>query len=148
MIAHQPQNGIGPVLPARYRRVTRTLFAATVGLRDLDLLLRDLERDVVIGFRFADLLARELPGQNRVEAFDSLRGVAVGDRLHLERMQLAEFGDLVERQRGVVQKPDGGRLRHQRGCGRHGNISSTLRPPAGRSTRSSMMIGKWPEYRV
>jgi hypothetical protein len=47
-----------------------------------------------------------LPGQNWVQALDSLRRIAVRDGFYLERVQLAELGDLVERQRGVVQKPD------------------------------------------
>ena len=31
----------------------------------------------------------------------------------------------------LSRQPDGGRLRHQGCCGRHGKISSTLRPPSG-----------------
>src|SRR5204862_215481 len=66
---------------------------------------------------------------NRV---DPRRGIPVGDSLHLERMQFAELGDLLEGKRGVLDEPDGGRLWHQRLTG-HGKISSVLRPPAGRS---------------
>ena len=47
-----------------------------------------------------------------------LGGLAVGDRLHLERVQPAEVGDLLEGQRGVVDQPDGGRLGHQGRGGR------------------------------
>src|SRR5262249_57713248 len=86
-------------------------------------------------------------GEKGVGALDCVGGVAMGNGFDLQGVQFAELGDLVERQRGVVQKPDSSRLRHQWCCGRHGKISSTLRPPLGRSTRSSMMIGKWPEYR-
>ena len=44
---------------------------------------------------------------------------AVGDRLHLERVELAEIGDLLEGQRGVLDQPDGGRLGHQWNCRAH-----------------------------
>ena len=40
---------------------------------------------------------------------------AIGDALDFERMQHAEFGDLVEGQRGVLHQPDGGGLGHERG---------------------------------
>src|SRR5262249_59203516 len=50
-------------------------------------------------------------------------------RLHLERVKLAEVGDLIERERGVLDQPDGGCFRHQRRCD-HGEISSALRPPS------------------
>ena len=87
-----------------------------------------------------DLLARELAGQHRVEPLDPLRGVAVGDRLHFERVQLAEIGDLVERQRGVLDEPDGGRLRHQR-RGRHGKSPLRFARPPGEACLSSGMTG-------
>jgi hypothetical protein len=59
-----------------------------------------------------------LAGQDRIEALDALRGVAIGDRLHFEHMQIAELRDLVERQRSILDQPHGCRFRHQ-GCGRH-----------------------------
>ena len=119
----------GPVLAARHRRVARTFFAAAFGLRHRDLLLGKLEPHIGIGFGLGDLLARQLPGLDRVEALDALRCVAVGDRLDLERVQLAEIRHLIEGQRGIVQQPHGGCFRHQRCCARHGKISSMLRPP-------------------
>ena len=72
---------------------------------------------VRVGLGPGDLLARQLAGHDRVHALDALRGFAVGDRLHLERMQPAELRDLVEGQRGVVDQPDGGRLGHQQRIG-------------------------------
>src|SRR5207302_6371499 len=89
--------------------------------------------------------AAQLPGQHRIEALDALGGVAVGDRLDLERMQFAEVRDLIERKRGVLDQPDGGRLRHQRRTG-HGKISSMLRPPVGAKPLSSKMTEKCAEY--
>ena len=56
-------------------------------------------------------------------------------------MQLAEFRDLVERQRGVLDQPHGGGFRHQRRF-LHGKISFALRPPfAGEAGSSSGMTG-------
>ena len=99
-----------------------------------------------IVLRLVDLLARQLPGQDRVEALDPLRGVAVGDRLHFKRVQLAEIGDLVERQRGIVQQPDGGRLRHQRAAVAMAKSPlCSARPPGEAFVISD--DGKWPEYR-
>ena len=48
--------------------------------------------------------------------------LAVGDALHLERMQAAEIGDLLEGHGSVVHQPDGRGLRHQDLFG-HGKIS-------------------------
>lgn len=61
------------------------------------------------------LLAGELAGGDRVEALDAGGNFAVRDAAHLERVQLAELGDLLERQRGVLDQPDRGGLGHQRG---------------------------------
>ena len=63
-------------------------------LQPLDPVTLGLCTQIDLGVR--DLLARQLPGQDRVETLDALRGVAVGDRLHLERMQHAEMRDLLE----------------------------------------------------
>ncbi len=59
----------------------------------------------------------ELARRDRVVAADAGADLAVGDALHLERVQLAEGGDLVERQRRILDQPDGRRFRHQRGVG-------------------------------
>ena len=67
-----------------------------------------------------EFLAADLSGHQRVETFDSLSGVSVGNRLDLERMQLAERCDLLEGQCRIVDQPDGGRFRHQ-GRRRHQN---------------------------
>jgi hypothetical protein len=37
----------------------------------------------------------------------------VGDRLHFEDVEPAEFGDLLEGERAVLDQPRGGRMRHQ-----------------------------------
>src|SRR6266481_4143465 len=127
MVAHQPEDGVRAVLAARYRRVARALLL--LGLGQPHLGVEQLEAIVRIGDGFLDLLAAELTGEHGIEALDALRGVAVGDRLHLERVKLAEVGDLIEREGGVLDLPHGGCFRHQRRCG-HGEISSALRPPS------------------
>src|SRR5215208_2386261 len=147
MIAHQPQDGVGTVLAARNRRIARALFA--LGLGQAHFRLRQLQLGVGIGLGLLDLLAGELGGEDRIEALDALRSVAVGDRFHLQRVQVAELGDLVERQSGVLNEPDRGSLGHQR-CNSHNEISSALRPPPDRkrSLVPSTMTGKWPEYKL
>jgi hypothetical protein len=93
----------------------------------------------LISLGVGDLLARQLPGQHRVKTFNSLRRVAIGDRLHFEHVKFAEIGDLVERQSGVLDEPDGGRLRHQRN--RHGKSPLRFARPPGEACLSSWMTG-------
>ena len=86
--------------------------------------------------RLLDVFARQLPGEHRIETLDALGGVAIGDRLDFEWMQFAEVGDLVERQRGVLDQPNGRCLRHQQRMG-HGNLPRQNlpgRPPAGEAS--------------
>ncbi len=126
------QDGVRAVLAARHRRVARALLFLASGTRTLgsDICKRRSGSASASAISSRD----ELAGRDRVHALDALRGIAVGDGLHLERVQLAEVGDLVERQRGVLDEPDGGRLRHQR---RGRGKSPALRPPSGRSLLSS-----------
>jgi hypothetical protein len=136
MVAHQPEDGVRAVLATRHRRVARALLF--LGLGQPHLGIEQLEPVVRIGDGFLDLLAAELAGEHGIEALDALRGITVRDRLHLERVKLAEVGDLIERERGVLDQPDGGCFRHQRRCG-HGEISSALRPPSRAKLVSSVM---------
>jgi hypothetical protein len=128
MAAHQPQDGVGPVLAPRDRGVAGALLA--FGLRQAHLGVGKLQGALGVGLGLLDFLAGELPGQDGVEALDALGGVPIGDRLYFERVQLAEIGDLVERQRGVFHKPDRGGFRHQR-LDRHGKISLCSARPWG-----------------
>ena len=59
------------------------------------------------------LLAAELAVADRVGAADVAGDLAVGDAGDLKRVQAAEIGHLLERQRAVVDQPDGGGLGHQ-----------------------------------
>ena len=79
------------------------------------------------------------------------RDLAVGDALHLERMQFAEIGDLIEGQRGVLDEPNGRRLRHQRGVahrkfsldvGHGGNVGAA--PPGAATHRTTVHVGMPP----
>src|SRR5262245_29471321 len=113
VIAQQPENGIWPILTARNRRVAGP--ALGLDLRYLDLRLGELQSMGGIFLGRGNLLARELPRGDRVHSFDTVGDVAVGNALHLEHVQTAEFGDLLEGERGVVDQPYGGRFWHQRG---------------------------------
>ena len=69
---------------------------------------------VGIGLAALDLLLGELARAQRIAAGQLGRGGVVGDRLHLEDVQAAEFGDLLEGERGVVDQPGSGRMGHER----------------------------------
>ena len=76
-----------------------------------------------------DFLARELAGRDRIVALDAGGDLAVGDAFDLERVQFAELGDLIERQRSVLDQPDGGGLGHQRRFGHDGLLGLARRTP-------------------
>ena len=61
--------------------------------------------------------------------------LAIGDALDLERMQFAEFRDLVESQRRVLHQPDSGGLRHERGVA-HRFLLESLLFAGGRASRA------------
>ena len=112
VVAQQPEDGVGPVLAARHRRVARPLLALL--LRQLHARFGQLQAVVRVLLGLLDLLAGQLARVIGSEPLDAGRDFAVGDALHLERVKLAEVGDLLERQRCVLDEPDGCRLRHQR----------------------------------
>ena len=92
----------------RNRRVARALGAAhRVG--------RLVHLQPVVGVLLAllDFLVGQLAGADRVAAGQLGRRGVVGDRLHLEDVKAAEFGDLLEGQRTVLDQPGGGRMGHQ-----------------------------------
>src|SRR5690606_7813168 len=91
------------------------------------------------GFAFGDLVAGKLAGHHRVEALDALRRLTVGDRLHLERVKLAELGDLVERQCRVVDQPDSSRLGHQECAGHEEKSFSFARVPVAGGGQATNM---------
>jgi hypothetical protein len=74
--------------------------------------------------RPVDLLARQLPILHGVHAHDAAGDVAIGDALHLEGMEAAKGGDLLETERSVVDQPDGSGLGHQQGRGHDKNSLS------------------------
>jgi hypothetical protein len=117
MVAQQPENGIRPILALRHRGVARPAAALRLGQADLG--FEQLQPMVRVLLGAVDLLTGELAGGDRVAAFDALRDFAVRNALHLQRMEVTEGGDLLEAERGVLDQPNGGGLRHQ-GCVRHG----------------------------
>jgi hypothetical protein len=144
MVAQQPEDGVRPILALRHRRVARR---ALLRLRDAHLRNGEIQLVRRILLRALDLVARELAGLDRIEALDALRRIAVGDRLHFKRVQLAECGDLLEGQRRVVDQPDRGRLGHERSIlpERHIISSCSLPRPAPRKPSSTECRGVYPE---
>ena len=57
---------------------------------------------------------RQFAGAQRIAPGELGGGGIVGDRLHFQDVQAAKFGDLLEGERGVVDQPGGGRVRHER----------------------------------
>ena len=75
-------------------------------------------------------LKGSLSGVYGVAPKNARRAFIVGNGLDLERMQLAEIGDLIERQRRVLDQPYGGPFRHK-GLGRHDKFSLRSARPGG-----------------
>jgi hypothetical protein len=64
---------------------------------------------------------------------------SIGDRLDPENVQAAEFGDLLEAERSIVDQPRGGRMRHERLS--HGEtFPQTIRAAPSRSGLSRWAI--------
>lgn len=85
---------------------------------------------VRVAFSAGDLVSGKLSGRDRVEALDALRRFTVGDCLDFERMQFAERGDLIERQRGVVYQPYSRSFWHEQLLSHR--YSPSVRPRRGR----------------
>jgi hypothetical protein len=64
-----------------------------------------LQRVVGIVLALHDLLMRQLSGADRVAAGQLGRRGVVGDRLHLEDMEAAKLGDLLEGERAILDQP-------------------------------------------
>src|SRR5262249_61037758 len=101
--------------------------------------IEKLEPVVRIGNAPLDLFAAELTREYRVQSLDPLRRIAIGNCLYFERMQIAEVGDLIERQGGVFKQPHGGRFRHQRNCNHWLNLLSCFASSHSRGSMSSPM---------
>ena len=108
MVADDPVDAVGLVLALRHRGVARALGAA----HGVGLLVHD-QPIIGVGGALLDLGVGQLVGADRVAAGELGRRGVVGDRLDLEDVQPAEFGDLFEAERGVVDQPGGGRVRHE-----------------------------------
>jgi hypothetical protein len=109
MVADDPGDSVRLVLPLGDRRVARALGSA-----DLVGLLLDAQDVFGIGLAAVDLLLIELAGADRIPAGQLGGGGIVGDRLNLEDVETAKFGDLLEGESGVVDQPGSGRVGHER----------------------------------
>ena len=109
MIFDDPGDSVRLVLPFADRRVARALRPADFFWR-----LVHLEHVIGVLLTLLDLLVRQLAGADRVAARQLRRRRVVGDRLHFKDVEAAEFGDLLEAERGVVDQPGSGRMGHER----------------------------------
>ena len=108
VILDDPVDPVGLVLALADRRVARSLCAANGFGR-----LVHLQPVVGVLLPLLDLVVGQFAGADRVAAGElGCRGV-VGDRLHFEDVQAAEFGDLLKGERRIVDQPGGGRVGHQ-----------------------------------
>ena len=123
MEAQQPSDRVGPVLALGNRGVARPRGAAR---RQLDPGDGELEWALGVGLGGLDAGACELAARDRVDPPDADRDLIIGDAGHLERMQPAERGDLIERQGGALDQPYGGRLGHE--GQRHSSSAGPSRP--------------------
>ena len=107
VVLEQPGDGVGAVLPF----ADRCVAGASGALRHFRGRADGLQPLGGILFAALDILAADLPVGDGVEAANTDCDLAIGDALHLERMQLAERRNLIEGERGVVDQP------HRRGLG-------------------------------
>ena len=100
-----------------------------------------LETIFAVGLTFLDFVLGQFARMDRIAAGVLATREIVRHRLHFENMKAAEFGDLFERQAGVVDEPGGGRMRHQRfGLVGHEYAFSRLAKIEGRPSRD----GRYP----
>ena len=97
------------VLALGDRRVARPL-----GAHRLVRLLLHLQLVDGVALPLLDLLEGEFARTQRIAPGELGRGGVVGDRLHFQDVQAAKFGDLLEGQRRVLDKPAGRRMGHER----------------------------------
>jgi hypothetical protein len=142
VVAQQPENGVGPVLSARQRRIAGAALLLEFGQAHLG----DGERQTMAAIFFAggDFLAGQLARGDRIVALDAGRHFAVGDAFDFKGVQFAKFSDLIEGQRRIFDQPDRGRFGHQR---RFAHFSCLLsfedappRPAPGRGSASKLQI--------
>ena len=107
--AQQPGHPVGLVLAFGDRGITSTLGALH---RQGDVRLRQFEPRLWVLDAALDLRGGQLIVGNRVQPGHAGNDVAVGDRLHLERMQSAKLGDLIESQDRIFNKPHSGGFGH------------------------------------
>ena len=93
----------------------QTTVARSLGARCgwRDILDRHIQLCARICGAAVNLFPSELAIADRIETDDPDRDLLVRDALNLELMQLAKFGDLLERQGGVFYQPHRGGLGHQ-----------------------------------
>ena len=95
----QPGDGVRLVAALGHRHIAWPLGA---GDRLGQGALGRHQAQTLIGAAALDFLARHLAVGYRVETLHAGIDLAVGDGLHLKRMQLAKVGDLIEAESGII----------------------------------------------
>src|SRR6266481_97514 len=104
VVAHQPQDGVRAILPARNWRVSWPLF--TLRLGQVYLRFSQPEPIVRVSLAFGKLVTGELPGHDRITSDDALNPLIIRHCLYFEGVELAEISDLVEHQSCIFNQPD------------------------------------------
>ena len=111
---YQPIDRGGTVLTLGQRGIARTAALFFASRRGVEFQLQLVCR---VGLCLVDLVLCQLVVGDRVKPFDASCHIAIGDALHFQLVKTAKIGDLFEGQRGIVAKPDSGRLGHDRFVG-------------------------------
>ena len=119
----QPGNAVGLVTAPGYRHIARAL-GTPVWRRQVGFGKDKTRRRVCLAA--CDFVTCQLAILDRVIALDADACLAIGDRLHFQRMEAAQIGDLVKGETGVVDQPYGGCLRHKQLC--HNYLLSAAGP--------------------
>jgi hypothetical protein len=122
----RPETPFGPAF-----RLKISIDKLRMRCRQVDLRLGEPEPVIRVSLALGKLVTGELPGHDRIATNDALNAFIIRDGLHLEGVELAEIGNLLEPQCCVFHQPDCGCLRHK-GLGRHDKLSCAL-AASGRS---------------
>lgn len=109
-LAQKKGDGVWAIVSLCDRRVTRPFGASRDRIRRRD----KLEARVGIRFAARNFRLCDLIVLDGIVAVDSGRHFSVSDRLNLQRVHTAKFGDLRKSQAGFFDQPHGGGFWHQR----------------------------------
>ena len=94
-------------------RVCNVAHASSLTSGDFDFGLQEYQTIFGILLSARNLAAGQLARRNWIHPLNSMGHIAIGNALHFKHMKAAQFSNLLEGQRGVVDQPYGCRFRHQ-----------------------------------